>query len=92
MKYRTLKNGQKVAEANKSVRMTIDSKCPKKWAFVDMETGDVWVHKSRTNTKRVLTGDFYSADEKALKCLKELFGEKPKKLIFSEKLEWDQLM
>ena len=22
--------------------MTIDSKCPKKWLFVDCETGDVW--------------------------------------------------
>ena len=69
MKYRMLKNGQKVAEASESVQMTIDSKCPKKWAFVDMETGDIWVHKSRykRNNKRVTV--FTWVDEKALHAI-----------------------
>lgn len=76
MKYRMLKNGKKVAEASESVQMTIDSKCPKKWAFVDMETGDIWVHKSRYKriSKRVTV--FASADEKALDCLDRMFFER----------------
>ena len=27
---------------DKSVKMIIDSKCPDKWIFVDLETGDIW--------------------------------------------------
>jgi len=52
--------------------MTIDSKCPKKWAFVDLETGDIWVHKSRLpkGNKRPYT--FYNADLAALKMIKDI--------------------
>lgn len=50
--------------------MTIDSKCPKKWAFVDLETGDVWVHKSRIpRYKDYKYNDFFRADEKAIQAL-----------------------
>ncbi len=69
MKYRRLMNGKRVAESPQSVSMTINSKCPKKWAFVDMETGDIWVHKSRFSQKRQLPYDFYRADNKALDAL-----------------------
>ena len=69
MKRRTLKNGQKVAEARTSVEMTIKSKCPRKWLFVDMETGDVWVHFSRFPSKEYPRYTFYRADEKAIQAL-----------------------
>jgi hypothetical protein len=71
MNYRQLKNGQKVAEAPKSVPMTIDSKCPRKWLFVDMETGDVWMHRSRLNQKKLPKNNytFFRADEKAIQSL-----------------------
>ncbi len=49
-----------------SVQMTIDSKCPKKWAFVDMETGDIWVHKSRYPKTKESFSTFYCADKKAV--------------------------
>lgn len=74
MKYRTLLNGQKVAESPISVQMTIDSKCPKKWAFVDLETGDIWVHHSRFPSSYTKQNKytFYGIDYKAFKCLKDL--------------------
>ena len=69
-KYKTLKNGQRVANAPNSVAMTIDSQCPKKWAFVDMETGDIWVHKSRIpRYKDYKYCNFFRADRKALDAI-----------------------
>lgn len=65
-KYRTLVDGKRVMESTQSVQMTIDSKCPKKWAFVDMETGDIWVHKSRYKHPGSTACDFRGADKDAL--------------------------
>ena len=76
MKYRKLKyNGQRVAEASSSVKMTIDSKCPKKWAFIDMETGDIWVHKSRSKKNNKSNCDFFSADADAIRALDNIMTE-----------------
>ena len=72
MKYRRLYNDQRVAEAPKSVPMTIDSKCPRKWAFVDMETGDIWVHKSRLPKGNRRPHTFYAADVNALRMVKDI--------------------
>lgn len=73
MARRKLKNGQIVSDAKASVKMTIDSKCPKKWAFVDMETGDIWVHKSRFPQKRVGPNyNFFHADEDAIRALENI--------------------
>lgn len=77
MKNRLLKNGEMVKDAPKSVKMTIDSKCPKKWAFVDMETGDIWVHRSRQN-QRVLPKNnytFFRADKNALRALDNIMTD-----------------
>lgn len=73
MKTRKLLNGQKVSESPVIIRMTIDSKCPKKWLFVDMETGDVWMHKSRTKFHTMI-GDFYTADKKAMEALRKIIN------------------
>ena len=72
MKYRTLFNDQKVKEAPESVPMTIDSKCPGKWVFVDMETADIWVHKSRFRNGKKRPHTFYAADTKALSIVKDI--------------------
>lgn len=69
MNYRKLKNGQRVKDAPTSVKMTIDSKCPRKWAFVDMETGDIWVHKTRNPKTKNSQYDFYRADKDAIRAL-----------------------
>lgn len=47
-KTRTLLDGRKVTEQKRSVKMIIDSKCPKKWLFVDMECCNVWRWKDNT--------------------------------------------
>lgn len=75
MKYRTLKNGQRVSNAPESVKMTIDSKCPKKWAFVDMETGDIWVHRSRLPRSNKRPHTFYAADKTALSIVRDIVRE-----------------
>ena len=51
--------------------MTIDSKCPKKWLFVDMETGDVWMHRSRINQRHLPKNNyqFFRADKEAIRAL-----------------------
>ena len=77
MKLRKLKNGQTVRETPKSVQMTIKSKCPKKWAFVDMETGDIWVHRSRLNQRTLPKNNytFFRADADALRALDNIMTE-----------------
>lgn len=40
---RTMLLGDKKPDVEQSIQLTIDTKCPGKWAFVDMETGDIWV-------------------------------------------------
>lgn len=82
MKTRKLLNGQKVSESPVSIRMTIDSKCPKKWLFVDMETGDVWMHKARLRKPEMANGTFYRADDKAILALAR---------ILTPRYEWNTI-
>lgn len=39
---RKLLDGSEAPEEAAPVAMAIESRCPGKWAFVDLETGDVW--------------------------------------------------
>ena len=43
MKTRTLKDGTEVQELDKSVELSILTKCPRKWKIIDMETGQEYV-------------------------------------------------
>lgn len=72
MKTRELTNGKRVKDAPESVKMTIDSKCPKKWAFVDMETGEIWVHKSRHRKYKKSPYTFFAADVEAVDCIQNI--------------------
>lgn len=89
MKYRKLKyNGQRVKEASYEVSMTIRSKCPKKWAFVDMETGQIWVHNSRLKkSRKEYPYTFYVADKDAIRALDNIMTEiKVKELGYEENI------
>jgi hypothetical protein len=70
MSTRKLINAQVVPEEATQTSLTIESKCPQKWAFVDMETGQVWVHKSRLPNSATLHGTFYAADAATMQALK----------------------
>ena len=72
MKYRKLVDGSKVAESPTSVNLPIDTKCPKKWAFVDMETGDIWVHRSRYKRPTKREYRFVVVDSKAVLLLHKI--------------------
>jgi hypothetical protein len=43
MKRKSIYNNLEFEELEKPVDLTISTKVPSKWAFVDMETGDIWV-------------------------------------------------
>ena len=40
---RTLKSGRVVPELEKLMDLTISTRCPGKWACVDLEAGEVWI-------------------------------------------------
>ena len=49
MRTRTLKSGRVVDEPpnGRVYKLTIQTRCPEKWLFVDLETGDVWHQEER---------------------------------------------
>lgn len=40
---RTLKSGRTVPELPEVMELGLDTRCPQKWAAVDLETGELWV-------------------------------------------------
>jgi len=42
---RILQNNLQVEELDEPEEITLRTKCPEKWAAVDMETGDIWVRE-----------------------------------------------
>lgn len=72
VKDRMLQSGRTVSQLNKEIPMTISSKCPDKWLFVDTETGDVW-HIREGGYKQKGNYHFWrSANKKELMELKKL--------------------
>ncbi len=69
MLRRRLVDSSTVRGELESVTISIHSRCPRKWAFVDMETGQVWVHKSRLPSPGTNLFTFGLADKSALNCL-----------------------
>jgi hypothetical protein len=49
---RKLQSGRIVSEEKKSAKLIIDTTCPNKWLFVDLETGDVWHSVDTPNSLR----------------------------------------
>lgn len=45
---RRLRDGSSVPERDAPVNLTITTSCPAKWAFVDLETGSIWVDPDST--------------------------------------------
>lgn len=52
MKKRVLISGRKVDQLEEEFPMTISSKCPDKWLFVDLETGDIWHVRKEAYSKK----------------------------------------
>ena len=48
---RRLLDGTPVAELEKPVPLTLNTKCPDKWAAIDLETGQVWMSRNGQWTK-----------------------------------------
>ena len=64
---RKLQSKREVSEEFEELEMAIKSKCPAKWLFVDLETGDVWHH--REGYKK---GDFNFWREATTREIKEM--------------------
>jgi len=77
VKDRKLQSGRIVSELNKEISMTISSKCPDKWLFVDTETGDVWHIREDEYVQEGIYHFWRSATSKELKELKALKLQKP---------------
>ena len=61
-----------VPHYNKEIKMTIASKIPDKWLFVDMETGDVW-HRREDEFKQVPQDCFWrNATKREIRELRKL--------------------
>lgn len=72
VKDRKLQSGRIVSQLNKEISMTISSKCPDKWLFVDTETGDVWhIREGELNQKKSYSF-WRSANKKELRELNKL--------------------
>jgi len=73
IRARTLRSGRTVKENDESMKLTIDTKCPDKWLFVDLESGNVW-HKREGETE--LNGHFWRrATEEEMTELEELVSD-----------------
>ena len=57
---RRLRDGSTVPERSDVVPLTVHTHCPGKWAFVDLETGEVWVADERLRFVRA------SAEQQAM--------------------------
>lgn len=44
LQARRLRDGSVVSEASAIETVSLETRCPAKWAFVDLETGDIWLH------------------------------------------------
>lgn len=51
---RPLRDGSAVAEEAMPVSVSIQTRCPSKWAFVDLETGEIWAHDQKRGFVRAL--------------------------------------
>lgn len=69
-KTRKLQSGRIVPQLNQEIEMTIWSKCPDKWLFVDLETGGIWHIKEGFKQKN--NSFWRSANEKEISELKKL--------------------
>ena len=67
---RRLQSGRVVKEEPVEISMTISSKCPTKWLFIDLESGAVW-HTKRTSERGELP-HWRRASGKELAELKKL--------------------
>ena len=71
LKKRKLLDGSEVDHYNREIPLTIKSRCPAKWAFIDMEKGDIWVsgHRNPKVTAKEPGYQFYRADKAALQMI-----------------------
>jgi hypothetical protein len=74
---RKLASGREVSQQKTECPLTISSKCPDKWVFVDLETGDFWHHNERPKHKH---NGWRGASLTELSELKKLVAKKLKNL------------
>lgn len=54
---RRLLNGQDVTERAAAAQIVLRTRCPAKWAFVDLEEGIVWEHDGTAFKRRPFSSD-----------------------------------
>ena len=66
----TLRTGETVPVLNESVSIVLETNAPRRWAFVDLESGEVWSHDG--NRFEPIKGTGTHAVKNAISCPKEL--------------------
>lgn len=69
----TLRTGETVPVLNESVSIVLETNAPRRWAFVDLESGEVWSHDGKRFEPIKGTGTY--AVKNAISCPKELETE-----------------
>lgn len=69
----TLRTGETVPVLNESVSIVLETNAPRRWAFVDLESGEVWSHDG--NRFEPIKGTGTHAVKNAISCPKELETE-----------------
>lgn len=77
VRHRLLKTGELVPVSDKAVKLDILTKCPRKWLFVDMETGTVW-HKQTESSSWLNIGYVDVAAETSMVILPSAGGAIPR--------------
>jgi hypothetical protein len=75
---RKLLNKRKVKEFANTVQLTIDTKCPDKWLFADLQTGDIWQTEKVVDDcpgLQQLSVTWKKATKDKLKCLQNIVNK-----------------
>lgn len=56
-KARTLTDGRAAPELPTPVKLQLNTRCPRKWLAVDLETGEVWVGTDNADWRRAAADD-----------------------------------
>lgn len=49
---RSLRSGREIPELSEPMTLTLKTRCPEKWAAVDLETGEIWMGSAKSGWTR----------------------------------------
>ena len=78
-KTRKLLDGSRRINEAETMTCKVETHCPRKWAFVDMEDGNIWI--PNISSKKDVHGMWRTATKSDLKCIS--------RAVWQYNREWD---